>query len=179
MAIANRTTCKVLCFILVAAVLAAAGCAAGDERFTPEESAGFWYGLWHGIIVVVAFIISLFADTVQIYELNNNGGWYNLGYVLGIVICGGGTFRAHRRKKHRKPKDADWEEIGAKVEEKVLQKLKEFVESKESEAEEVTDEEVEKEAPKTRSEKDAEWEEIGRKIEKKIKRKLKKWADEP
>lgn len=32
------------------------------------EVAGFWRGLWHGIIVPVTFIVSLFNDRVQISE---------------------------------------------------------------------------------------------------------------
>lgn len=45
--------------------------------------AGFWVGLWHGIIMPITFIVSLFNPNVGIYETNNNGGWYNFGFVLG------------------------------------------------------------------------------------------------
>jgi hypothetical protein len=31
--------------------------------------AGFWLGLWHGIICPVTFLISLFNDNVNIYEV--------------------------------------------------------------------------------------------------------------
>ena len=47
------------------------------------EPAGFWVGLWHGIIMPLAFIGSLFNPDVGIYETNNNGGWYNFGFVIG------------------------------------------------------------------------------------------------
>jgi hypothetical protein len=46
--------------------------------------AGFWAGLWHGIIAPITFIVSLFADGVRIYETNNNGRWYDFGFILGI-----------------------------------------------------------------------------------------------
>jgi hypothetical protein len=46
--------------------------------------AGFWAGLWHGSIAPVAFIVSLFKPEVGIYETNNNGAWYNFGFILGI-----------------------------------------------------------------------------------------------
>ncbi len=157
-------------FALAAAALVFVGCAAGDERFTAEAPAGFWYGLWHGIIVVVAFIISLFSDTVNIYELNNSGGWYDFGFVLGIVLIGGGTFTA-RGRKPRGHNEAEWEAIGEKVERKVMRKLEEFAEA--GEAADGT-----AEAGGADPEADPEWEEIGRKIEKKIKRKLKQWAEE-
>ena len=46
--------------------------------------AGFFAGLWHGIISPVTFIVSLFSDGVAIYEVNNNGGWYDLGFLIAV-----------------------------------------------------------------------------------------------
>ena len=46
--------------------------------------AGFWGGLWHGVIAPITFLVSLFADGVSIYETNNNGRWYEFGFMLGI-----------------------------------------------------------------------------------------------
>ncbi|MBU6426990.1 hypothetical protein KGQ27_01995 [Patescibacteria group bacterium] len=45
--------------------------------------AGFWRGLWHGMICPIMFIVPLFSDNVSIYEIRNNGGWYNFGFLLG------------------------------------------------------------------------------------------------
>ena len=47
---------------------------------------GFLCGLWQGAILPVAFVISLFKPTVGIYEVHNNGAWYNFGFVLGAVV---------------------------------------------------------------------------------------------
>lgn len=52
--------------------------------------AGFWPGLWHGIIAPITFLISLFYPGVGIYETDNNGRWYNFGFLLGI-----GAFASH------------------------------------------------------------------------------------
>jgi len=46
--------------------------------------AGFLGGLWHGLIFPITFIVSLFIQGVSIYESNNNGRWYEFGFVLGI-----------------------------------------------------------------------------------------------
>ena len=46
--------------------------------------AGFLAGLWHGLICPVTFIVSLFNPKVRIYEQNNNGGWYDFGFVVGV-----------------------------------------------------------------------------------------------
>ena len=52
---------------------------------------GFLLGLWHGFIFPVAWIVSLFTDKVAIYAVPNNGGWYDFGYFLGIVVFGVGA----------------------------------------------------------------------------------------
>ncbi len=100
-----KRTIMILCdAALILAVLA--GCAAGPNSLsnTPrgeEKAAGFWLGLWHGIISPVTFVISLFTGNVTPYEVHNNGGWYNFGFILGISgIFGGGVGGAtHRRRR--------------------------------------------------------------------------------
>lgn len=53
-----------------------------------EHIYGFWGGVWHGMICQFSFIGSLFSDKIAVYAVNNNGGWYNFGFVggLGIII---------------------------------------------------------------------------------------------
>lgn len=82
-------------FILVAFVLNS--CAPGNEKFDLAP-AGFWMGLWHGFISFFTFVISLFSDSVSIYEINNNGNWYNFGFILGIAIFFGGGSKSSCRK---------------------------------------------------------------------------------
>jgi hypothetical protein len=53
------------------------------------QPAGFWGGLWHGIIAPITFIVSLLANAVSIYETNNNGRWYEFGFMLGIGAYAG------------------------------------------------------------------------------------------
>ncbi|HZD17203.1 MAG TPA: hypothetical protein VE669_03575 [Actinomycetota bacterium] len=64
------------------------------------EVAGFWLGLWHGIIAPITFVVSLFSDTVNVYEVHNNGNWYNFGFVLGagVLLGGGGAGSRGRRR---------------------------------------------------------------------------------
>lgn len=71
------------------------------ERMPIEECLsgdvyGFWGGLWHGMIAPFSFIISLFKDDVVMYAINNNGNWYNFGFVLGAGILFGGGSRAKK-----------------------------------------------------------------------------------
>ncbi len=80
--------CKLKTLALFALLfLALAACAAGPDtaaRAAGPDAAGFWLGLWHGLISPVTFIVSLFNNQVNIYEVHNNGSWYNFGFMIGI-----------------------------------------------------------------------------------------------
>ena len=91
---------------LVLALLLLASCAAGINEQVGTASAtgaiaGFWLGLWHGIICPIAFIVSLFSDHVTVYEVHNNGAWYNFGYVAGVMLFHGGGHAARGRRRRR------------------------------------------------------------------------------
>lgn len=88
---------------LVLAALVLGACAAGENPAPaalaePVELAGFWRGAWHGVIAPITFVISLFSDNVNLYEVHNNGNWYDFGFVLGAgIFLGGGGAGARRR----------------------------------------------------------------------------------
>ncbi len=95
--------CLLLVSIAILAMLLLAGCAAGtnptvDIPDVDGKSAGFWSGLWHGVISPITFIISLFSDNVNIYEVYNSGNWYDFGFMLGVCIIFGGGARGTKRK---------------------------------------------------------------------------------
>ena len=54
------------------------------------KPAGFWAGLWHGLIAPITFIVSLFTPNVRIYETNNRGRLYDFGFIIGISGSFGG-----------------------------------------------------------------------------------------
>ena len=91
--------------LVILGILLLAGCAPGgnptvDVVDNEGNSAGFWRGLWNGIISPVTFVISLFTDNVNIYEVYNNGNWYDFGFMFGIsIIFGGGLFGSKCRRK--------------------------------------------------------------------------------
>jgi len=98
-----KTTRLILAAFAVLLVLAA--CAPGINELSNVPShtgvvANFWRGLWHGLIAPITFIISLFDRNVQMYDVHNNGGWYNLGFFLGITaLAGGGAGGARARRR--------------------------------------------------------------------------------
>ncbi len=88
----------------MALLLAACAAGANPEAGVPGtdgDVAGFWLGLWHGLIAPITFIVSLFSDTVNIYEVHNNGNWYNFGFILGAGVWFGGGSQSARMSKNR------------------------------------------------------------------------------
>lgn len=72
------------CFGLIFILTACAG--PNGFQNVPDDVgkvAGFWKGLFNGMFILCHFIASWFTD-VNIYEVHNNGFWYNLGYLFGL-----------------------------------------------------------------------------------------------
>jgi hypothetical protein len=72
-----------------------------DAQAVMAGGPGFWAGLWHGFIFPLAWIVSLFAQNIAVYAVPNNGGWYDFGFFLGIVVFGVGAKRGHRAVRGR------------------------------------------------------------------------------
>jgi hypothetical protein len=84
------------------AALALSACAASQNATAVAPTApGFLLGLWHGFIFPVAWVVSLFVPKVAIYAVPNNGGWYDFGYFLGIVVFGVGAKKGGERVVYR------------------------------------------------------------------------------
>ena len=82
--------------LAIVALLSLTACAATQQSDAVAPAApGFLYGLWHGFIFPLAWLVSLFAPKVAIYAVPNNGGWYDFGYFLGIVVFGVGARKTH------------------------------------------------------------------------------------
>ena len=89
------------------------------------------------------------------YEVNNTGNLYNLGFLIGVCILMSGGGCSYKKKKTRPNKE--WDDIAEKLEEKILPRIEEWMNKNEKKNID-------------------EWEEIGRMIETKIKQELKNWA---
>jgi len=149
-----------LAIVTTAAVLT--GCAPGDSRFTPDDPVGFWMGLWHGIISCLTLIIGIFSETVEIYERNNSGGWYDFGFLIGATAFWGGGSRGYKHGQRRRGRSEreEWEETGRKVEAKIKSRIRAWADAEPEEN----------------------WTEVEKKAEAKLKRIIIEWAereDEP
>lgn len=63
------------------------------SRYNAAEAkaAGFFSGLWHGLLVVATFVVSIFTRRVRIYESKNRGRRYDLGFLIGLGLLFGNT----------------------------------------------------------------------------------------
>jgi len=95
-----KNSTKILLF--VALILLLSSCAhivPIQECVEGTKVYGFWNGLWHGMIAGITFIGGLFDDTIAVYAVNNNGGWYDFGFLMGVGgSCGGGTKVVYKNK---------------------------------------------------------------------------------
>lgn len=70
-------------FVLLIVVLFTS-CADAVDVVYVDEPYGFFSGIWHGLIIWFSFIGSLFSDDIAIYAVNNTGGWYDFGFLIGL-----------------------------------------------------------------------------------------------
>jgi len=98
-----KSSLTLLMVVLLLATLMA-GCAAGINQCKGTANqqnivAGFWLGLWQGFIAPFVYVASLFVRNLNIYEVHNNGAWYNFGFLFGLAcFFGGGGHGSGRRK---------------------------------------------------------------------------------
>jgi hypothetical protein len=91
-------------FVLIGVVLVAAGIyiivyqVGMPTRDMSGAPANFWLGLWQGLIICLSFIASWFDNNIVLYQVNNNGFWYNLGYLVALSVSVGGIARGSRTK---------------------------------------------------------------------------------
>ena len=91
----KKWTCALIAMALIFSIASCAEATPIQECVTTDPH-GFWGGLIHGIIAPFSFFVSLFMDDVAMYAVNNNGGWYDFGFVLGAGILFGGSGKASK-----------------------------------------------------------------------------------
>ena len=91
---------KIICIFLLIVLVFFAGCVPGDGKHTVEKPAGFFWGIWHGWIAPISLIWELFNSEIRVYESQNTGWWYDLGFYIA-VISGFGGISLSRRKRNK------------------------------------------------------------------------------
>jgi hypothetical protein len=90
---------SLLPFILLLVLFSSCAEVSNIEDCVTDEPYGFFFGIWHGVIAPVSFVLSVFFDDIAMYAVNNTGGWYDFGFVLGAgILFGGGGNASNRRR---------------------------------------------------------------------------------
>jgi hypothetical protein len=90
---------SLLPFILLLVLFSSCAEVSNIEDCVTDEPYGFFFGVWHGVIAPVSFVLSVFMEDVAMYAVNNTGGWYDFGFVLGAgILFGGGGNASNRRR---------------------------------------------------------------------------------
>ena len=77
---------SVIILLLLVCSLLLTACAAGSQKYEKrEDRANFLDGIWHGWIAPAALIVHFFNDNIRIYETNNSGWTYDLGFYIAVV----------------------------------------------------------------------------------------------
>lgn len=92
----------ILLILIVVMMLALTSCLPGDLDES-DDPAGFFWGILHGWLAPFTLILSIFKDTVKMYEIHNIGFWYNFGFYIAVI--GGFGSISFTRKKYKKQKD--------------------------------------------------------------------------
>ncbi len=87
--------------MVLATLLLMTACAPGDGQASPENPAGFFWGIWHGWIAPVSLIIGFFNKNIRIYEVFNTGHWYDVGFYIALLGGFGGFALTRKRKKEK------------------------------------------------------------------------------
>ena len=89
---------QVGCFLIVVLVVFVLGCATQPSipKLFAGDPPGFFMALVHGLIAPFALAGSIFWD-FRIYAFPNSGFSYDLGFLVGLSVWGGGTAYVGRR----------------------------------------------------------------------------------
>ncbi len=91
---------KLILVVLLALLMATlSGCVPGDGKNTVDDPAGFFWGVWHGWLAPLSIIIGFFKEGIRVYEVNNTGIAYDVGFYMAIISGFGGVGIFRKSKK--------------------------------------------------------------------------------
>ena len=105
---------KLICLLLLIALITIVGCMPGDGNHTADEPAGFFWGIWHGWIAPISLIWGLlFNPEIRIYEPSNSGWAYDFGFYIAVISGFGGVSFSRSAGKRKRKKAEEQKHSGA------------------------------------------------------------------
>lgn len=92
----------ILISLMMVLLITMAGCVPGDGTYSAQNPAGFFWGIWHGWAAPISLIIGLFKENIRIYESNNVGWFYDLGFYIAVISGFGGISLSRRKRREKK-----------------------------------------------------------------------------
>jgi hypothetical protein len=80
-------------------ILLLVGCMPGDGSYTTNAPANIFSGIWHGWIAPISLVRGFFNSNIRLYEVNNTGWAYDLGFYLAILGGFGGIAFSRKNDK--------------------------------------------------------------------------------
>ena len=104
---------KLICLLLLIALITIVGCMPGDGNHTADEPAGFFWGIWHGWIAPISLIWGLlFNPEIRIYEPSNSGWAYDFGFYIAVISGFGGVSFSRSAGKRKREKAEEQKHSG-------------------------------------------------------------------
>lgn len=57
-----------------------------QSLYTTYSQAGFFAGIWHGLLAPWSLIARWFISDIGMYAINNTGWFYDAGFLLGVTF---------------------------------------------------------------------------------------------
>ncbi|HQB98911.1 MAG TPA: hypothetical protein PKZ46_08225 [Candidatus Cloacimonadota bacterium] len=85
--------------LLLVVILVLSACAGSDQFKEEGKRANIAHGIWHGWIAPLSLVFSIFSDEIRMYEPNNTGWSYDLGFYMAVIGGFGGLALSRKKKK--------------------------------------------------------------------------------
>lgn len=76
----------VIFFGLVLSTQQSASAFAQEYQYSTYEPAGFFSGVWNGLLAPWTLIARWFMNDIVMYAIPNTGWFYDFGFLLGIIL---------------------------------------------------------------------------------------------
>ncbi len=85
--------------VLMLASLLLSSCAGSEQFKEGAKKANLIHGIWHGWIAPFSLVLSIFGDGIRMYEPNNTGWSYDIGFYMAIIGGFGGLALSRKKRK--------------------------------------------------------------------------------